>query len=79
MFFFNIKLLAVPDTGVLFLLNGEQSDHRGQTTLIRYLKRGLSPILPSLYQKYQLRLNRGSADQLRLKLNVQLKLRGFLS
>jgi hypothetical protein len=33
----------------------------------------------SLYQKYQQRLNRGSADQLRLKLNVQLKLSGFLS
>jgi hypothetical protein len=32
-----------------------------------------------IVDKYQQRLNRGSADQLRLKLKVQLKLSGFLS
>jgi hypothetical protein len=54
----------------------DKTHARLRESLFRHAPQGF-PQPRSLYQKYQQRLNRGSAGQLHLKLNVQLKLSVF--
>jgi len=64
--------------GITISMDGKYTNLRLMEPLFRYATQGFHQP-QGLYQQYQQRLKRGSADQLRLKLNVQLKLSGFLS